>query len=79
MFDCAHYWFGNFDFGLWVGDIVAKERKFVYVVTEEGEYDKCFATLQKAQKYCDELDDIYDTGSWNIIKVPIKDFISPIY
>ena len=58
---------------------MAKERKFVYVVTEEGEYDKCFATFQKAQKYCNELDDIYDTGSWNIIKVPVKDFVSPIY
>lgn len=58
---------------------MAKERKFTYVVTEEGEYDKCFATLQKAQEYCDELEDIYDCGSWNIIKVPIKDFISPQY
>jgi hypothetical protein len=54
-------------------------RRFVYVVTEEGEYDKCFALLEKAQDYCADLDDIYDTGSWNIIKVPIKDFNSPIY
>lgn len=54
-----------------------KERKFVYVVTEEGEYDKCFTTLKKAQKYADEMEYIYDTGGWHIIKVPIKDVISP--
>ncbi len=54
-------------------------RQFTYIVTEEGEYDKCFASLQKAKEYCDELDYIYDSGSWHIIKVPIKDFISPIY
>ena len=58
---------------------MTKERKFVYVVTNEGEYDKCFATLQKAQEYCNKLNDIYDLGSWNIIKVPVKDFISPQY
>lgn len=54
-------------------------RQFVYVVTDEGEYDKCFALLEKAQDYCAELDDIYDIGAWNIVKVPIKDFNSPIY
>ena len=53
-------------------------RQFIYVVTEEGEYDKCFASLRKAEDYCAELDYIYDTGSWHIIKVPVKDFNSPI-
>lgn len=54
------------------------KKEFIYVVTNEGEYDKCFGSLQKAQDYCTKLDDIYDTGSWNIIRVPVKDFNSPI-
>lgn len=58
---------------------MSKQRKFTYIVTNEGEYDKCFASLQKAKEYCDKMDDIYDLGSWNIIKVPVKDFISPQY
>ena len=55
------------------------QRKFVYIVLEEGEYDKCFATEKKAQEYCDKLDYEYDTGSWYVVKVPLKDIQSPIY
>lgn len=56
-----------------------KAQQVRYVVTEEGEFDKCFATLKKAQEYCDEQEWIYDTGGWHIIEVPIKDFTSPTY
>lgn len=54
------------------------QKKFIYVVLEEGEYDKCFATKNKAQEYCDKLDDKYDTGSWHIVEIPLKDIQSPI-
>ena len=58
---------------------IVSQRDFIFVVTCEGEYDKCFAYETGAMRYCNEQDDIYDTGSWHIIKVPIKDLQSPIY
>lgn len=57
----------------------SNSRKFIYVVTCDAEYDKTFAFEEKAKEYCNQQDDIYDLGSWNIISVPIKDTISPIY
>lgn len=50
-------------------------QKFIYIVLDEGEYDKCFNTYCEAEKYCKELDYEYDTDSWHIIQVPIKDLV----
>ena len=55
------------------------QKKFIYIVLEEGEYDKSFATKQKAQEYCNKLNDKWDTESWIIVTVPIKDIQSLIY
>ncbi len=48
-------------------------QKFIYVVLEEGEYDRCFTDYQEADKYCKEMDYDYDIGSWYIIAIPVKD------
>lgn len=55
-----------------------KKNNYIFVVTDEGEFDKIFSNESDAQDYVDTLDDEYDTGSWNIIKVPIKEALQAI-